>query len=162
MLGITPSQTIGPFPHEGWRWAFATSSAADEVVITGRVLGGDDQPLNDAILEAYSSLLETVDQRQPAFVRVPTNAQGSFRLALPQPQPGEPAALIAVFARGLLKHHFTAVMLNDDEEVHRSHLLQQVPAERRETLLAHRRETKLYHWDIRLQGPHETVFLDFE
>src|SRR5437773_3689149 len=50
---ITPTQTIGPFPHEGWRWAFESASAAGEIIIHGQVLDGDGQPVSDAILEAW-------------------------------------------------------------------------------------------------------------
>lgn len=160
MNGITTSQTIGPFPHEAWRWAFAPQSASGDIVVSGRVLDGDGQPVGDAILEAHAPGLQ--GGALAHLQRVPTNDAGEFTLALPAPAPGEPAALVTVFARGLLKHQFTAILLATDPSLDRSPLLAQVPAARRITLLAHREPSGRYRWDLQLQGEQETVFFDFE
>lgn len=160
MNGITTSQTIGPFPHEAWRWAFAATPATGEVLVHGRVLDGDGQPVGDAILEARAPGL--TGGALPGLQRVPTNDAGEFELALPTPQPGAPAALVTVFARGLLKHQFTAILLANDAKLDRSALLAQVPPARRGTLLAQSEATGRYRWDLRLQGELETVFFDFE
>jgi protocatechuate 3,4-dioxygenase beta subunit len=50
-------------------------------------------------------------------------------------------AYITVFARGLVKHQFTAVFLSDDAGLSQSAILEQVPAARRATLLAARKPT---------------------
>jgi protocatechuate 3,4-dioxygenase alpha subunit len=42
-------------------------------------------------------------------------------------------AYVTVFARGLVKHQFTAVFLEDDPALAQSALLEQVPADRRHT-----------------------------
>jgi protocatechuate 3,4-dioxygenase alpha subunit len=160
MNGITTTQTIGPFPHEAWRWAFAPQTATGDILICGRVLDGDDQPVGDAILEAYALGLH--GSALPHLLRVPTNEAGEFTLNLPAPASGEPAALVTVFARGLLKHQFTAILLATDSSLDRSPLLAQVPESRRITLLAHREPSGRYRWDLRLQGDQETVFFDFE
>lgn len=164
---ITTSQTIGPFPHEGWRWAFETESPPGAVVIAGRVLDGDDVPISDAVLEAYSPVLaaqggEGRPGRLPGLQRVPSDDEGRFRFVLPRAAaPGEPVAFVTVFARGLLKHQFTAVLLADDAALEQSALLAQVPSARRWTLLAQPVEG-VYHWDLRLQGERETVLFDYE
>ena len=63
-----------------------------------------------------------------------------------------------MFSRGLVKHQFTAVFLEDAPP---SPLLDQVPGERRDTLLARRQPDGTYRWDIRMQGDGETVFFDY-
>lgn len=154
MSGPTPSQTIGPFPHEGWRWAFDGGDGA--LLLQGHVLDGDEQPVPDAVVEAWPN-----GAARTRFLRVPTDERGGFRLALGAPAaPGEPLAQIVVFARGLLRHQFTAVFAGDDVDLAASPLLAQVPAERRATLVAQREADGRYRWDIRLQGARETVFFD--
>jgi protocatechuate 3,4-dioxygenase alpha subunit len=162
---ITAAQTIGPFPHEGWRWAFdAAPPAGEAATITGRVLDGAGAPINDAVVEAWSPAAGLAEDERalPGFRRVPSGADGEFRFALPRPgERGAPLAYVTLFARGLLKHQFCAVFLEDALEG--SALLGQVPAERRASLVARRTATPgEYRWDIRLQGEAETVFFDYE
>ncbi len=155
MNAPTPSQTIGPFPHEGWRWAF--DGGEGPLVLDGRVLDGDGQPVGDAVVEVW-----TGGAAHRRFLRVPTDERGGFRLAFAaRPAPGEPLAQVVVFARGLLRHQFTAVFLGDDADgIAASPLLSQVPAARRSTLVASTGADGRYRWDLRLQGPQETVFFD--
>lgn len=161
MSRFTTSQTIGPFPHEGWRWAFAPASSAG-LLVSGQVFDGDGLPVNDAMLEAWVPAAAGAIDGLPGLHRVPTGEQGEFVLALPaRPAPGQPAAYLTVFGRGVLKHQFTAVFLADDPALADAPLWQQVPAARRDTLLAHPAASG-YRWDVHLQGLHETVFLDYE
>ncbi|TMH11041.1 MAG: protocatechuate 3,4-dioxygenase [Betaproteobacteria bacterium] len=161
---ITTTQTIGPFPHEGWRWAFESASAAGEIIIHGQVLDGDGQPISDAILEAWQPGANGGPAvGLPGLYRVPSGDEGEFRFALPRPTAhGAPALYVTLFARGLLKHQFTAVFLADDPQLAQSPLLSQVPSERRATLIAQAAGPGAYHWNVRLQGPQETVFFDYE
>ncbi|MGA0611416.1 protocatechuate 3,4-dioxygenase [Caldimonas sp. KR1-144] len=165
MSNITTSQTIGPFPHEAWAWGVeATKAPANAaLVIEGRLLDGSGAPINDGWVEAWTP--DEAGGAIPGFRRVPSAEDGGFRLALPPPVPGQPAAWVAVFARGLLLHQFSAVFLEDDAALADSALLAQVPAERRATLIAKKQGDGRYRWDIRLQGAAdasgETVFFDF-
>ncbi len=66
--------------------------------------------------------------------------------------------------RGLLSHAFTRVYFEDEAEANaRDPVLAALPRERRATLIA-RREAQpggvTYHFDIRMQGPKETVFFE--
>ncbi len=150
---MTPAQTIGPFPHAAWQWA-VDASATGALLIEGRLLDGAGQPIDDGWVEAVAP--------GAGLLRCATGPQGEFSLALPpNPAAGEPAAWITVFARGLLKHQFSAVFLADAPGLATAPLLAQVSAERRATLIA-QRDGAGYRWDIHLQGEHETVFLDFE
>jgi protocatechuate 3,4-dioxygenase alpha subunit len=166
---ITTSQTIGPFPHEGWRWAFDEAGAEGGAAITiaGRVLDGNDAPIDDAVLEAWSpsaAQAEEGTRPRPGFRRVPSDERGEFRFALPRSDRprGAPFAYVTVFARGLLKHQFCAVFLEDDAGLADAPLLAQVPAGRLATLIAAKAGALEYRWDVRLQGDAETVFFDYE
>lgn len=167
---ITTSQTIGPFPHEAWHWGVdataAVSSTASTVTISGILFDGDDTPINDGWIEAWLPTANTVEASHalPGFRRVPTNDQGGFSVNVSLPQTsvaGEPVMYVTVFARGLIKHQFTAVFLDDDQGLAQSAILAQVPTERRDTLIARKQADGSYQWDIRMQGATETVFFDY-
>jgi protocatechuate 3,4-dioxygenase alpha subunit len=161
---ITPSQTIGPFPHEAWRWAFAGAVSEPLLTIFGTVFDGEGQPVPDALIEAWlPGDPAAAVPGLPGLYRVPSDAYGGYRLALPRrPLPGEPACYVVLFARGMLRHHFCAVFLADDPRLDVSPVLTQVPGERRATLLAKAEgEGASYRWDVHLQGAKETAFLDF-
>ena len=163
---ITTSQTIGPFPHEAWRWAFDTRAASADgtLTISGRVFDGAGEPVNDAILEATCPGASSAESAEgtPGFWRVPSGDDGEFRFVLPRSPGGAPACFVTLFGRGVVKHQFGAVFLGDDPALADSQLLAQVPAERRDTLIAQPAADGSYRWDIHLQGPHETVFFDYE
>jgi protocatechuate 3,4-dioxygenase alpha subunit len=171
MNKITTSQTIGPFSHEAWQWAVDGShperlaSSAPTITIHGAVFDGDGAPVNDAQIEAWLPEADACEAGQPlpAFRRLPTGEQGEFslRLSTPERPAGEPVAYITVFARGLTKHQFTAVFLEDDPTLPRSAILEQVPAARRATLIARKLGEAEYRWDIWLQTERETVFFDY-
>jgi protocatechuate 3,4-dioxygenase alpha subunit len=163
-LPLSPSQTIGPFSHEAWRWACAASeSAAGAITINGMLRDGDGTPVNDGMIESWSPGAAAEEGGTlPGFRRVATDDAGGFTLRLARPPRGEPAALVTIFARGLVLHQFTAVFLGDDEGLANSDILRQVPANRRITLIAQKTGATAYTWEINLQGGHETVFFDYE
>jgi len=166
---VTSSQTVGPFPHESWRWSFdaASASAPDsQLIVCGTVYDGAGQPIDDAVLEAWTPATAIAEGTRavPAFRRVPTDTRGQFRFALTASAPrdaGEPALYLALFARGVVKHQFTAVFLEGDASAMNSALLQQVPQARRSTLIARKTAPREYEWDIWLQTDKETVFFDY-
>jgi protocatechuate 3,4-dioxygenase alpha subunit len=164
---ITTSQTNGPISHEAWQWAVdATATletSAPTVTVRGVIYDGDGAPVNDAQLEAWNPHAPQAESQQaiPGFRRIPSGEAGEFqfRLSRPADAPADaPAAFVTIFARGLVKHQFTAVFLDDAPP---SPLLAQVPEARRGTLLARRQPDGSYRWDIRMQGGNETVFFDY-
>jgi len=167
---ITTSQTIGPFPHEAWRWAVDMTAGVDsnapKITITGAIFDGDGVAINDAWIEAWmpdSAPLETA-HAIPGYRRVPSGEQGDFTLQLTRAQAtgaGKPAAYVTVFARGLTRHQFSAVFLEDDAGLAQSALLGQVPPQRRDTLIARKQADGSYLWNIHMQGTQETVFFDY-
>jgi protocatechuate 3,4-dioxygenase alpha subunit len=166
MSNITTSQTIGPFSHEAWKWATELNPAAGAITIRGVIYDGAGAPINDAQLESWQPAAASAEAAAdlPGFRRVPSGEDGGFTLQLSKvDQPaGEPVAYVTVFARGLVKHQFTAVFLADDAGLSQSAILDQVPAARRATLLAERNADGSYRWDIHMQGERETVFFDYK
>jgi protocatechuate 3,4-dioxygenase alpha subunit len=168
---ITTSQTIGPFSHEGWQWAVDFCAAgrletsAPTIVPHGVLYDGDGNPIDDAQIEAWLPEAAAVEAAQeiPGFRRTPTGKAGEFslRLSVPPRPAGEPVAYVTVFARGLTKHQFTAVFLEDDATRAGSAILAQVPTGRRDTLVARKQDDGTYRWDIWMQTDKETVFFDY-
>ncbi|HEX8788878.1 MAG TPA: protocatechuate 3,4-dioxygenase, partial [Telluria sp.] len=133
--------------------------------VQGVVYDGDGTPVNDAQIEAWLPEADACEASQPlpGFRRLPTGGQGEFslRLSVPPRPAGEPVAYITVFSRGLTRHLFTAVFLEDDTTLPQSPILEQVPAARRATLIAKKAGDAEYCWDIWLQTDKETVFFDY-
>jgi len=74
-----------------------------------------------------------------------------------------PHLVVTVFARGLLKHLYTRIYFQDDPTLANDPVLKLVRDDaRRGTLIAKPDpgQPGLFRWDLRLQGPGETVFFD--
>ena len=113
--------------------------------IEGRVLDGEGAPVPDALVETWDAVAR-------AFCRCPTDDEGRWHVVTP------PARHLAVnvLARGLLHRVVTRIYLEDDPT---DAVLAGVPPERRDTLLARPAPGgNGLTFDIRLQGPGETVF----
>ena len=167
---LTTSQTIGPFLHAAWEWAFrASQNAAGSgrmVELSGMLFDGNGAPVTDGVLEAWTPDAASLEQDQPmaGFRRVATDDNGRYcmRISLPsESDQGAPAAFVTLFARGLQRHVYTVVFLEDDSSLDRSDILAQVPEARRNSLIARRIGDGQYAWDIWLQTAKETVFFDF-
>lgn len=151
---VTSSQTIGPFFHNALAWAFHAGTG--EIELVGRVLDGKDSPINDAMVELWFD--GASGSEGFGLLRQPTDADGGFRFLVPMPSGDSPLAHVCVFARGCFNQHFTAVFASETGHP----LLASAPGERRSTLIATRESQSRYRWDLRLQGPRETVFFEYE
>ncbi|WP_309572630.1 protocatechuate 3,4-dioxygenase subunit alpha [Deinococcus sp.] len=186
-FGPTPSQTVGPYFHQGLVDFQGMEAAArgdltgpdvggsnlpgERITVTGRVLDADGETVEDALIEfwqadAGGTLASTPGAAFPGFARVHTRTPGhAFTLRTVKPgATGENAPHLNVWLglRGLLTHLITRVYFEGDDHA-ADPVLKLVPEARRETLIARREETPdgpLYRLDIRLQGPQETVFFD--
>jgi protocatechuate 3,4-dioxygenase alpha subunit len=170
MSNITTSQTIGPFSHEAWEWAVAATatldSSAPTITISGVIYDGNGAIVNDAMIEAWLPDAADAEAAQaiPGFRRIPSDEAGRFSLRVSLPTPatkGAPVAYVTLFARGLVRHQFTAVFLDDDTGLADSAILTQVPAARRASLIARKNAAGTYDWDIWMQSERETVFFDY-
>ncbi len=188
--GTTPSQTIGPFhrimvPWEGGAELVAPNDPG-AIRIEGRILDGAGEPVDDSVVELWQANVHgryahAEDVREApltpgfeGFGRTITDGQGRFTIVTVKPGcvpgPGDtvqaPHISLSVFARGLLRHLVTRIYFPDETAANDNDpVLRSIgEAGRRETLLAVRRggegTPSVYEFDIRLQGPRETVFFD--
>ncbi len=187
-LPLTPSQTVGPYLHIGLDWLNTSDLTAagvtgERIVVTGRVIDADGQPVPDGVVEiwqanAHGKYAHPDDTRalptEPGFTgfgRCPTDTDGRFRFVTVKPgsvpgadgQPQAPHIMVNVFARGLLKQLSTRIYFLGDNHV-TDFVLQQVPAERRNTLVARPAagDPATFERDIVIGGggDNETVFFD--
>lgn len=176
----TPSQTIGPFfhdaliPGEGRGLAIDPAAGDSAIVLEGQVLDAAGVGVADAMVELWHPHAQLADGPADGagWARSGTDGTGTYRLttAAPTSLPHSegvrqaPHVVLLVFARGLLDQLLTraypvgpAVAEPPDDPV-----LAGVPTTRRVTLLAPRDGEVDGHprhrFDIRLQGPGETVF----
>ncbi len=185
----TPSQTVGPFFH----FCLTTDKCCvgriaspetkgERVLLTIRVLDGDDVGLNDSMIEIWQANAEgkynhpddtqakPVDPSFHGFGRMGTAEDGICEFETVKPGqvsgpgnvPQAPHLNAAVFARGMLKQLYTRIYFAGDPANQDDPVLALVPPERRETLMAHPDPARSNGWrfDLRLQGEDETVFFD--
>ena len=206
---LTASQTVGPFfepclLRDGACRNDLTGPATvgERIRIEGRVLDGDGVPVPDAMIEIWQADergrynhpddagTAPLDSDFTGFGRSGTGADGSywFETIKPGPVPFDaqqmqaPHIVVTIFARGLLNHLVTRLYFADEPTNASDPILQYVPGERRETLLAGRVDGRVdgrdqsrpyiasgdasdlapvvYRFDIILQGTGETVFFN--
>lgn len=188
-LTATPSQTVGPFFHfglvrEGAHGTMAGPGARGQrITLSVRVTDADELPVPDAIVELWQAdadgrYVRPDDPSQPVatdgrfvgFGRMPTSADGTcvfetIRPGLVADAGGRFQAAhinLCFFSRGLLRHLYTRIYFAGDDRLDEDVVLANVPADRRQTLLALPIDGAPAHWTfaLRLQGAGETVFFD--
>jgi protocatechuate 3,4-dioxygenase, alpha subunit len=181
MSRLTPSQTVGPFfafalPYEGGG-RVVDPTDPDAVRITGVVLDGGGEPVEDALIEIWQAnrfgrYRHPEDRREElpledrftGFGRCPTDADGRYEFVTVKPgavPPHAPHINVTVLGRGLLKQLVTRIYFPDEAEANRADPLLASIADPavRSTLFA-RRDDRGLVFDIHLQGDRETAFLD--
>jgi protocatechuate 3,4-dioxygenase alpha subunit len=181
----TASQTVGPFFHLGCTDCAAagtlvtSETQGEQIRITCRVLDGDGIAVNDAMIEIWQANAEgkynhpddpqqkAIDPAFHGFGRLATDENGActFATIKPGPLPGNgamqaPHINVSVFARGVLKRLATRIYFAGDPALTSDPVLNLVPPERRNTLLAREERPGEWHFDICLCGPSETVFFN--
>ncbi len=183
-LGLTPSQTVGPYWSIGMTWPDGADVVPEGTPgafwLSGVVRDGAGEPLADGLVETWQAdpdgrFDHPDDPRGPrppsvpgfrGFARVATGPDGTWRIRTvkpgPLPAPGggtqAPHLDLSVFARGLLDRVVTRVYFADEEAANAADpVLAAVPADRRHTLLATPGGGG-YTFTVALQGSDETVF----
>ncbi|MDB5082652.1 MAG: protocatechuate 3,4-dioxygenase, alpha subunit [Chloroflexi bacterium] len=189
-LILTGSSTVGPFfapcllRPDAVRQVLAQPGTPGEVIrIEGRVTDGDGAPVTDAMIEIWQANEQgrynhpsgrgqaPQDESFSGFGRTGTDKDGSywFETIKPGPVPfaGEqmqaPHISVTIFSRGLLNHLATRLYFEDEAANVTDPVLQSVPANRRDTLVARREGDQakpVYRFDIVLQGEGETAFFN--
>ena len=154
-------------------------ASGEHIRLAGRVFDGDGVPVNDALIEIFqadaegrsaASRAEIAASGFRGFGRCGTGTHPSLHFWFDTVKPGAaapgeaPHIDVIVTMRGMLSHAFTRVYFDDEAEANaRDPVLAALPAERRATLIARRAQQPggvSYRFDIRMQGPKETVFFD--
>lgn len=186
-LGLTPSQTVGPFLAIGLPWPdgpeVVDPATPGAITISGRVLDGAGEPVPDALVETWQagpdgSFAHPDDPRGGGdphfrgFGRSATDGDGRYHIITlrPGPFPGRdggteaPHLDVSVLARGLLDRVVTRIYFADEQAANAADpVLATVDPERRGTLIATPEPGGApgkFRFDIRLQDPQETVFFD--
>ena len=179
--GLTPSRQYA------WNDAFTANlvtpdASGERIRVEGTVYDGDGAPVPDCMLEVWQAdaqgrFSDPQDQRAlpntafRGFGRCGTDGEGRFSFdtikpgSVPDPdgKPQAPHLLLAVFARGMLRHLYTRIYFDGEAANGSDPVLALVPADRRATLIAKRQGGNggaVYKLDLRLQGGDETVFFD--
>jgi len=179
----TPSQTVGPYYAIGLPWPAGPHAVPEgtprAIRIRGTVFDGAGEPVPDHLIETWQAdpdgrFADLHGHGGPSalagfrgFARCGhEDGEGTFEILTVKPGrvPGPGGALqaphidVSLFARGLLHRCVTRIYFADEPEANASDaVLAHVPAERRATLLASPTDDG-YRFDIRIQGPGETVF----
>jgi len=180
-LGLTPSATVGPYLAIGLTWADGVWAAAEGTPggcwIRGRVVDGAGAVVPDAMVETWQAdpdggFPSPDDPRgaasYPGFRGYARAQTGTGEFAIYTLKPGRlpdgegglqaPHIDVSLFARGLLDRVVTRIYFADEVGANAEDaVLQTVPADRRDTLLA-TPAADGYRFDIDLQGDRETVF----
>ncbi|MEA2277863.1 MAG: protocatechuate 3,4-dioxygenase, alpha subunit [Solirubrobacteraceae bacterium] len=175
-LATTPSQTVGPFfefalLHEGWSADAVAPQTPGAVVLAGRVLDGDGQPVPDAMLEIWQAEPDgAIGDGRGLFARAGTDADGAFAFTTVKPgsvpgrdgRPQAPHIAMSVFARGVLHRLATRVYFPDEEQANATDpVLSAIgDPEARAALVARPEGAARLGFDVRLQGEGETPFFD--
>jgi len=177
----TPSQTVGPYFSIGLPWELGPHAVAagtpGALRISGHIYDGAGALVPDAMVETWQAdpdggFPSPEDPRGAAsypgfrgYARAQTST-GEFAIytlkpgRLPDGEGGlqAPHIDVSLFARGLLDRVVTRIYFADEADANAEDaVLQTVPADRRDTLLA-TPAADGYRFDIDLQGDRETVF----
>lgn len=177
----TPGQTVGPFFGYALPLVAGPEVRAlwqpDAIRLHGVVLDGAGAPVPDALIEVWGADADGRPSTErgslhrdahgfTGFGRAATSADGQYAFSTVKPGAGRPGSapyvVLAVFARGLLHHLLTRAYFADEADANATDpLMSRVDPDRRSTLVAALDGPRSYRLDLRLQGPDETVFLDY-
>ncbi|MEZ5021855.1 MAG: protocatechuate 3,4-dioxygenase subunit alpha [Chitinophagales bacterium] len=185
----TPSQTIGPYFAYGltpkqYNYDHGNicspeladkSAKGEHIIIKGIVLDGNNQPVNDAMIEIWqpNSKGEFIHEKKDGFVSFGRCGTGTtevnqfeFKTIKPGSLNGAPYINVIVFMRGILSHMYTRMYFSDEASANsEDNFLNQIDDNRKHTLIANKLpgggEENVYEFNIHMQGDNETVFLDY-
>lgn len=177
-IGLMPSHAgnDGALAQELGTAAICEGAAGQRIRISGQITDGTGAILYDALLESWQADAGGVYPGQPdadpevlGFCRFAISAdRGTFTLdtikpgpvALPDGRVQAPHIALWIVARGINTGLSTRIYFADEDNSQDPVLSRIAPPSRADTLIAKPDGIGGYRFDICLQGPQETVFLD--
>ncbi len=184
-LGLSPSQTVGPYLRIGLVGDLIAPDVVDPadpraVRIRGTLLDGAGDPVPDGMIETWQANAagrydHPADMRDDVpledgfhgFGRSDTVNDGRFEIVtvkpgpVPWPEGGlqAPHLVVGIFARGLLKRVSTRMYFPDEAEANAADpILSRLEPRLAATLVAADGDAGSLRFDIRLQGAGHTAF----
>ena len=186
MSQLTPFNTVGPFfkllvrnRPEGTDSLVTEATKGERIRVSGRLIAGDGAPVDDGLVEIWQADAaghfhhphdSGHDKADPftGFGRAATAPGGAFSFQTIRPgavtgpdgRTQAPHILVSVMARGVMSRCWTRIYFEGEPLNDGDPILQLVPVERRNTLIARRTDTNHFELDVVLQGDKETVFFE--
>jgi protocatechuate 3,4-dioxygenase alpha subunit len=155
------------------------TAKGEPIELVGKVYDGAGKAIPDALIEILQAdargryAADHADVLATGFrgfgrAGTGTDARNDFRFRTIKPgatKDGQaPHLNVIVLMRGLLVHAFTRAYFEGEAANAKDAVLNSVPGARRKTLIARHEGQRggraIYRFDIRMQGPDETVFFD--
>jgi len=182
-FGLTAQQYHYPNSQVAGSQLVKNEVQGELIRITGQVFDGHGTVVDDAMIEIWQANAagrfnhpldnradRTLDEGFLGFGRCGTGTSPDRSFNFDTVKPGAaqdghaPFVTVVVFLRGLLSHAYTRIYFADEAIANQADpALNKVPAERRQSLIAQRKETGTgveYRFDIHMQGDKETVFFE--
>jgi protocatechuate 3,4-dioxygenase alpha subunit len=170
-LGLTPSQTVGPYFSIGMdrrvENELVEPGSAGAIRIAGRVIDGAGDGVPDAVVEVWQAGADGTYRSDWGWGRSGADAQGgySFSTVKPGPVPGPggttqaPHLVLLVFSRGMLKPLLTRMYFPDEAEANAADpVLSAIPDDGDRATLVATAEGGDVRFDVHLQGDRQTTF----
>lgn len=177
-IGCLPSFAgiAGVYPEDLGRSPVGDGARGEAIAVTGTVLDGTGWALRDAMLESWQADAAGLFPGQPGadpavtgfcrFAADPATGEFILRTVKPGPVKGRGGLVFAphialwIVARGINIGLSTRLYFDDEDNAADPLLARIEQRPRARTLIARRTGPGAYRFDIHLQGPGETVFLD--
>lgn len=159
--GLTPKQYLYDFKQLVGNQMVSPIEHEEAITIVGKVFDGNGDVIPDAMIEIWQN-----DGENQLFGRfgTGTDVQNRFIFSTIKPKSVDglaPYLSVIVFLRGQMIHSYTRIYFSDEAQLNATdEVLNAVPAERKNTLIAKKKGLNIYEFNINMQGENETVFFE--
>jgi protocatechuate 3,4-dioxygenase alpha subunit len=133
----------------------------EAITIMGRVFDGNGDVIPDAMIEIWQN-----DGENQLFGRfgTGTDPQNRFIFSTIKPKSVDgqaPYLSVIIFMRGQMIHSYTRIYFSDEAQLNATdEVLNAVPDERKNTLIAEKKGINIFEFNINMQGEKETIFFE--
>jgi len=159
--GLTPKQYLYDFKQLVGNQMVSPIEHEEAITIVGKVYDGNGDVIPDAMIEIWQN-----DGENQLFGRfgTGTDVQNRFIFSTIKPKSVDglaPYLSVIIFMRGQMIHSYTRIYFSDEAQLNATdEVLNTVPSERKNTLIAEKKGINTYEFNINMQGEKETVFFE--